>query len=120
MQSRGVEVDHSTINRWVLKYAPELDKRIRPDLRPLNDEVRVDQTYIKVKGHDYLKADEQQSETTELRHVLYLNNQVEQVNRFIKRLTKPGMGFGSFNTAGANLTTNGSNAYEKQGTSPRR
>lgn len=33
MQSRGVEVDHSTINRWVLKYAPELDKRIRPDLR---------------------------------------------------------------------------------------
>ncbi len=30
MQERGVEVDHSTINRWVLKYAPELDKRMRP------------------------------------------------------------------------------------------
>jgi IS6 family transposase len=25
MQERGVEVDHSTINHWVLKYAPELD-----------------------------------------------------------------------------------------------
>jgi len=25
MQERGVEVDHSTINCWVLKYAPELD-----------------------------------------------------------------------------------------------
>lgn len=25
---RGIKVDHSTINRWVLKYAPELDKRI--------------------------------------------------------------------------------------------
>jgi transposase-like protein len=30
MQERGVKVDHATINRWVLKYAPELDKRIRP------------------------------------------------------------------------------------------
>lgn len=48
---------------------------------------------------DDLKADEQLSETTELRQVKYLNNQVEQDHRFIKRLTKPGMGFGSFNTA---------------------
>ncbi|MDZ4877455.1 MAG: hypothetical protein CLLPBCKN_006890 [Chroococcidiopsis cubana SAG 39.79] len=50
MQERGVEVDHSTINRWVLKYAPELDKRIRPHLRPANDSWRVDETYVKVKG----------------------------------------------------------------------
>jgi len=47
---RGVEVDHSTINRWVLKYAPELDKRIRPPLKPTNDSWRVDETYIKIKG----------------------------------------------------------------------
>jgi len=50
MQERGVKVDHSTINRWVLKYAPELDKRIRPHLRSTNDSWRVDETYIKVKG----------------------------------------------------------------------
>ena len=50
MQERGVEVDHSTINRWVLKYAPELDKRIRPHLKPTNDSWRVDETYIKVRG----------------------------------------------------------------------
>jgi IS6 family transposase len=49
MQERGVEVDHSTINRWVLKYAPELDKRIRPYLKPTNDSWRVDETYIKVR-----------------------------------------------------------------------
>lgn len=48
---------------------------------------------------DDLKADEQLPETTELRQVKYLNNRVEQDYRFIKRLTKPGMGFGSFNTA---------------------
>lgn len=35
--ARGVEVDHSTINRWVLKYAPELDKPIRPHLNRTND-----------------------------------------------------------------------------------
>ncbi|MBD2027540.1 IS6 family transposase, partial [Leptolyngbya sp. FACHB-711] len=29
MQERGMGADHSTINRWVLRYAPELDKRIR-------------------------------------------------------------------------------------------
>ena len=50
MQERGVEVDHSTINRWVLKYAPELDKRIRPHLKLTNDSWRVDETYIKIKG----------------------------------------------------------------------
>lgn len=50
MSERGVRVDHSTINRWVLKYAPELDKRIRFHLRPTNDSWRVDETYIQVKG----------------------------------------------------------------------
>lgn len=50
MQERAVEVDHSTLNRWVLKYAPELDKRIRRHLKPTNDSWRVDETYIKVRG----------------------------------------------------------------------
>jgi len=50
MWERGIDVDHSTLNRWVLKYAPELDKRIRPYLQPTNDSWRVDETYVKVKG----------------------------------------------------------------------
>ncbi len=50
MQERGIDVDHSTLNRWVLKYAPELDKRIRPHLELTNDSWRVDETYVKVKG----------------------------------------------------------------------
>ncbi len=158
MQERGIEVDHSTINRWVLKYAPELDKRIRPHLQATKDSWRVDETYIKVKGQwkylyravdsegntldfllsakrdaaaaerflrktlnashtqtprvinvdknaayppaaDELKADEQLPEMAELRQVKYLNNLIEQDHHFIKRLTKPGMGFASFNSA---------------------
>lgn len=43
-------MDHSTINRWVLRYAPELDLRIRSHLQPTQDSWRVDETYIKVKG----------------------------------------------------------------------
>ncbi len=50
MAERGVEVDHSTINRWVLKFAPELDKRLRPHLSLTNDSGRVDETYIEIKG----------------------------------------------------------------------
>ncbi len=50
MLERGVEVDHSTLNRWVLKYATELDKRIRPHLKQTLDSWRVDETYIKGEG----------------------------------------------------------------------
>jgi DDE superfamily endonuclease len=47
---RGVEVDHTTIFRWIQVYAPEIEKRIRPHLRPCNGFWRMDETYIKVKG----------------------------------------------------------------------
>ncbi len=47
---RGVSVDHSTISRSVLAYAPELEKRLRLHLRMSNGPWRVDETYIRVKG----------------------------------------------------------------------
>jgi IS6 family transposase len=50
MVERGVQVNHSTINRWVLKYAPALDQRIRPHLSPTNGSWRVDETDIEIKG----------------------------------------------------------------------
>src|SRR6185312_13427146 len=46
---RGLQVDHTTIYRWVQTYAPELEKRCRPHLKACNDSWRVDETYIKVK-----------------------------------------------------------------------
>ena len=47
---RGVEVDHTTISRWIQAYAAELEKCIRPHLRMSNGSWRVDETYVKVKG----------------------------------------------------------------------
>lgn len=50
MAERGIEVDRSTINHWVLDYALELDRRGRPYLKLTNGLWRVDETYIEVKG----------------------------------------------------------------------
>jgi transposase, IS6 family len=47
---RGLQVDHTTIYRWVQQYAPELQQRCRPHLKATNDSWRVDETYIKIKG----------------------------------------------------------------------
>ena len=158
MAERGLSVDHSTINRWVLQYGPELNQRCRPHRRPTSDSWRVDETYVKVKGEwkylyravdssgqtldfmlsakrdakaakrflkkalkarhtstprvinvdkhaayppavDELKAEKLLPEETELRPVKYLNNMIEQDHRRLKRLVKPGLGFGSFHTA---------------------
>jgi transposase-like protein len=178
MRERGLHVDHTTIYRWVQRYAPELEKRCRPHLKMTTDSWRVDETYRKVKGvwvylyravdsqgntleflfsptrdaeaakHFFCKAlhvtatltpqerlvqptvsahlnttkptlrvinvDKNAAypkaiadlkscgwlpETVELRQVKYLNNLIEQDHRFIKRLTKPGMGFFSFEIA---------------------
>ena len=49
MEERGVEVDHSTLNRWVLKYAPLLEKEFRAHKRPVGRSWRMNETYVKVK-----------------------------------------------------------------------
>lgn len=158
MLERGLHVDHTTIYRWVQQYAPELEKRCHPHLKPTTDSWRVDETYIKIKkewmylyravdsegntldfwlsstrdgeaakhffvktlsashtssprvinvdknaaypkAFNDLKAAGIISERCELRQIKYLNNVIEQDHRFIKRLTKPGMGFFTFETA---------------------
>jgi transposase-like protein len=51
MGERGVPVDHSTIYRWVQRYAPEMEKRLRWQWRrPRSTSWRVDETYVKVRG----------------------------------------------------------------------
>ena len=46
----GVEVDHSSLNRWVIKYTPALDKSFRQRKRSVGTNWRLDETYIRVKG----------------------------------------------------------------------
>lgn len=50
MKERGVDVDHSTINRWTIKYSPLLEEAFHRRKRPVGVSWRMDETYIKVKG----------------------------------------------------------------------
>src|SRR4051794_32942414 len=47
---RGLEVDHSTLNRWVLAYAPLIEKRLRQFRQPHCGSVRIDETYVRIRG----------------------------------------------------------------------
>src|SRR5947209_16275814 len=51
MQERGVSVDHATINRWVLKYSPQLEEMFHRRKRPVWISWHMDETYIKVKDN---------------------------------------------------------------------
>ena len=50
MKERGFDVDHSTINRWVVHYAPLLEQAFHRRKRRPGTRWRMDETYIKVKG----------------------------------------------------------------------
>ena len=50
MAERGIVVSHTTINRWVIRYVPEFEKRRNRFARPVNTSWRVDETYINIRG----------------------------------------------------------------------
>ena len=108
-------VDHSSINRWAIRFLPLLEKVLRKHKRPVGGSWRMDETYIKVKGvwkYLYRAVDKSgankaameeingRSETPIIvRQVKYLNNIVEQDHRAIKRITRPMLNFKSFRSA---------------------
>lgn len=50
MAERGVSVDHSTVHRWVVRFAPQLLERFNRRKRSVTCNWHVDETYIKVRG----------------------------------------------------------------------
>ena len=50
MDERGVAVDHVTLYRWVQRYAPEIEKRVRWYQGYRSSSWRVDETYVRVGG----------------------------------------------------------------------
>src|SRR4051795_6413333 len=47
---RGLPVDHATVNRWVLAYAPLIERRLRAFRKPHCGSIRIDETYVKVRA----------------------------------------------------------------------
>jgi transposase-like protein len=155
MEERGVEVDHATINRWVITYSPLLEEAFHRRKRPVWVSWRLDETYIKVRGEwkylyravdkhgqtiDFLLTEqrdepaakkfltkairrhggvpetitidgsaaneaaitsynEEHGTAITLHKIKYLNNIVEQDHRAVKRITRPMLGFKSFDAA---------------------
>ena len=163
LAERGVSVDHATLNRWVVRYSPQIAAQAQMRKRPTARSWRVDETYIKVRGQwtylyravdrdgqtlDFMLSERRDlaaarrffkkaittngvpekvvidksganlaglqavntilkftgtSAMIEIRQIKYLNNILEQDHRFIKRITKPMMGFKAFHSASATL-----------------
>ena len=88
MRERGLEVDHTTVWRWVMRYAPEVNKRIRPHLKMTGTSYRVDETYIKVgKTCKYLyRAVDKDGQTIEF--MLSAKRDVLAAKRFFKKVMR--------------------------------
>jgi len=88
MRERGLDVDHSTVFRWVQSYAPEINKRIRQHLKMSGASYRVDETYIKVgKTCKYLyRAVDKEGQTIEF--MLSAKRDVSAAKRFFKKLMR--------------------------------
>jgi transposase, IS6 family len=86
LRERGVWVDHITVFRWVQRYAPELDKRCRPQLKVTNDSYRVDETYIKIKKHWYCLYRAVDSTGATLDFMLSPTRDAEAAERFFRQV----------------------------------
>jgi putative transposase len=172
---RGISIDHATLNRWVITYAPLLEEAFRKrHKKVVGRSWRMDETYVKLKGKwvYYYRAVDKEGNTVDfylssrrdisaargffekaighadmpdkvtidksganlaalksinkrlsiwcflmasfkffilsfiqiqIRQIKYLNNIIEQDHRSIKKITKPMMGFKSFDSAESTL-----------------
>src|SRR3954471_9770057 len=88
MRERGLTVDHTTVWRWVQRYAPEINKRIRPHLKLAGASYRLDETYIKVgKQWKYLyRALDKEGSTIEF--MLSAKRDIAAAKRFFRKMMR--------------------------------
>jgi transposase-like protein len=85
---RGFDVDHSTLNRWVLAYAPLLEKRLRFFRKPHCGSIRIDETYVKIRGQwRYLyRAIDKHGNPVDF--LLTAKRDLEAAKRFFRKMLK--------------------------------
>ena len=103
-KERGFEVDHSSVNRWVLAYAPMIEKRLRQFRRPHCGSIRVDETYVKIRGQwRYLyRAIDKHGNPVDF--LLTAKRDLDAAKRFFRKMLKdePLLSPGKIGTDGAN------------------
>ena len=83
---RGLKLSHTTPMRWVHEYAPKLVKKLKPHLKRSDDSIRLDETYIKIKGvwkYLYRAVD---SDGSTLDWMLSAKRDKKAAKRFFKKL----------------------------------
>ena len=85
---RGFEVDHSTINRWVLTYAPMIEKRLRRFRKPHCGSIRIDETYIKIRGQWRYLYRAIDKHGTAVDFLLTARRDAEAAKRFFRKMLK--------------------------------
>jgi putative transposase len=85
MEERGVPIDHATIQRWVVKYSPQLEEAFHRRKRSVWRSWRMDETYIRVKGEwRYLyRAMDKYGQTIDF--LLTEHRDTEAALRFLKK-----------------------------------
>jgi transposase-like protein len=88
MNERGLTADHTTIFRWVQRYAPEINRRIRPHLKLAGASYRIDETYIKVGTQwKYLyRSLDKEGQTIEF--LLSAKRDIPAAKRFFKKMMR--------------------------------
>ena len=95
MQERGYVVDHSTIQRWVVYYAPRIEKAFRKNKKRTGLRWWMDETYIRIRGEwKYLyRAVDKQGNTVDF--LLTARRDKKAARRFLSKAIgsndKPGL-----------------------------
>jgi len=106
MQERGVDVDHATLQRWVIKYTPMIEANFRKKKGPVNSSWRMDETYIKVKGRWYYLYRAVDKEGHTIDFLLTKHRDTKAARRFLNKAIK-------HNGLPEKITINGSAANKK-------
>ena len=86
IRERCVTVDHTTVFRWIQRYAPELEKRCRPRLKATNDSYLGDETTIKVKKQRYYLYRAVDSEGSTIDFMLSATWNAKAAERFFRKI----------------------------------
>jgi putative transposase len=83
--ARGVHVDHSTINRWVVKYSPQLEEAFHRRKRPVWISWRMDETYSRGKGQWYYLYGAMEKHGQTMDFLLTEHRDTEAALKFLKK-----------------------------------
>ena len=88
MNERGIDVDHSTINRWVLKFIPQLESKFRSRKKPVGPSWKWDEMTLRIKGQWYWLYRAVDSEGETIDFLLSKKRDLKAAFRFLRKAVR--------------------------------